>query len=136
MTSQHARGPFDVKVAPLAQEPHADGLVLGRYSLDKQYHGDLQATAHGEMLTAGGPVKGSAGYSAVERVDGTLGGRRGSFALQHLGQMSTAGQQLTIVVVPDSGTGELAGLAGSMLIQIAPDGAHSYDFEYTLPARR
>jgi hypothetical protein len=132
-----ARGPFAVKVAPLAQQPYPDGIALGRYSLDKQYHGELEATAHGEMLTAGGAVEGSAGYVAVERVEGTLAGRRGSFALQHLGQMSVAaGQQLTIVVVPDSGTGELTGLAGKLEIAIAAGGAHSYDFEYSLPAKR
>jgi hypothetical protein len=131
-----ARGPFDVKVASLAQQPYPDGIALGRYSLDKQYHGDLEATAHGEMLTAGGAVKGSAGYVAVERVEGTLAGRRGSFALQHLGQMSAAaGQQLTILVVPDSGTGELVGLQGKLEIEIAAGGAHSYQLEYTLPAR-
>lgn len=130
-----ARGPFDVKVAPLAQQPHPDGISLGRYALDKQYHGELEAKAHGEMLTAGGPVQGSAGYVAVERVDGTLGGRRGSFALQHLGRMSAAGQELTIVVVPDSGTGELAGIAGRLEIEIQPGGAHVYDFAYSLPAR-
>ena len=132
----HAHGPFDVRVAPLAQEPYPDGIALGRYSLDKQYHGELEATAHGEMLTAAGAVKGSAGYVAVERVEGTLAGRRGSFALQHLGQMSAAGQKLTIVVVPDSGTGELTGLAGQLEIQIAAGGAHSYDFAYTLPSPR
>ena len=134
--TRHAQGPFDVKVAPVAQEPHPDGITLGRFSLEKQYHGALEAAARGEMLTAGGAVKGSAGYVAVERVDGTLDGRRGSFALQHLGQMSdTGGQRLTIVVVPGSGTGELAGIDGQLDIRITPDGAHSYDLAYTLPAR-
>jgi hypothetical protein len=130
-----ARGPFDVKVAPLAQEPFPDGLNLGRFSLDKQYHGDLEATAKGEMLTAGTPVEGSAGYVAIERVDGTLHGRRGSFALQHLGAMAHGAQQLTITVVPDSGSGELRGLSGKLAILIAPDGKHSYDLEYTLAAQ-
>lgn len=133
--TRHAQGPFDVKVAPVAQEPHPDGITLGRFSLEKRYHGALDATAKGEMLTAGGTVKGSAGYVAVERVEGTLDGKRGSFALQHLGQMDAGGQRLTIVVVPDSGTGELAGLEGKLEITIAQGGAHSYDFAYTLPAR-
>jgi uncharacterized protein DUF3224 len=132
--TRHAQGPFDVKVAPVAQDPHPDGITLGRFSLEKQYHGALEATAKGEMLTAGGSVQGSAGYVAVERVEGTLDGRRGSFALQHLGQMDASGQRLTIVVVPDSGTGELAGLDGKLEITIAKGGAHSYDFAYTLPA--
>src|SRR4029453_16979762 len=117
--TQHAQGPFDVKVAPVAQDPHPDGITLGRFSLDKQYHGDLEAAAKGEMLTAGGPVQTSAGYVAVERVEGTLHGKRGSFAPQHLGQMSQAGgQKMTIVVVPDSGAGELAGIDGKLEITI------------------
>ena len=128
-----ARGPFDVKVKPIEQEPFPDGLNLGRFALDKQYHGDLEASGKGTMLTAGTPVEGSAGYVAVERVDGTLGGRRGAFALQHLGTMARGAQQLAITVVPDSGTGELQGLAGRLEILIAADGKHSYDFEYTLP---
>lgn len=133
--SRRAQGPFDVQVAPIEQQPHPDGITLGRFSLDKQYHGALEATAKGEMLTAGGPVEGSAGYVAVERVEGTLDGRRGSFALQHLGQMSAAGTHLTIVVVPDSGTDELVGLDGKLEIQIAEGGKHSYTFEYSLPER-
>ena len=133
--TRHAQGPFDVKTAPIVQEPHPDGITLGRYSLEKRYHGALDAVAKGEMLTAGGTVKGSAGYVAVERVEGSLDGKKGSFALQHLGQMSPAGQQLTIVVVPGSGTGELAGIDGSLEIKIGAGGAHSYDFSYSLPAR-
>jgi len=133
---RHAQGPFDVKVAPVAQDSHPDGITLGRYSLDKQYHGALEAAAKGEMLAAGSSVKGSGGYVAVERVEGTLDGKRGSFALQHLGQMSQAdGQHLTILVVPGSGTGELEGIAGTLDIKIAADGAHSYDLAYTLPGR-
>jgi hypothetical protein len=127
-----ASGPFDVKVAPVAQSEHPDGTKLGRFSLDKTFHGDLEATSSGEMLTAGTAVAGSAGYVAIERVEGTLGGRKGSFVLQHLGTMSAAGQSLTITVVPDSGTGELTGLAGSLAIEIAGK-AHSYRLEYTLP---
>jgi hypothetical protein len=127
-----ARGPFDVKVAPIAQTEHAGGTTLGRFSLDKTFHGDLQATSVGEMLTAGTAVKGSAGYVAIERVDGTLAGRKGTFVLQHSGSMSAGGQSLTITVVPDSGTGALTGITGKLAIEI--DGkAHSYRFDYTLP---
>jgi hypothetical protein len=100
-------------------------------SIDKQFHGDLRATSKGEMLTAGTGVEGSAGYVAIEQVDGTLHGRSGTFVLQHSGTMARGVPQLTITVVPDSGTGELAGLAGKMTIEIA-DGRHSYDLEYTL----
>jgi hypothetical protein len=101
-------------------------------SIDKVFHGDLQATSTGEMLTAGTDVEGSAGYVAIERVIGTLHGRSGSFALQHSGLMTRGAPQLTITVVPDSGAGQLAGLAGTMGITITADGTHSYDFEYTL----
>jgi hypothetical protein len=112
-------------------DDQAEGGQLGRMSIDKRFHGDLEATSKGEMLTAGTSVKGSAGYVAIERVDGTLRGRSGTFVLQHSGTMTRGVPQLTVTVVPDSGTGELAGLAGRMAIVIA-DGKHSYDFEYTL----
>ena len=127
----HAKGTFDVKVAPLAEDK-ADGSTLGRYSLDKQYHGDLDATARGEMLTAGSDVKGSGAYVAVERVTGTLNGRKGSFVLVHKGTMAQGSTQLEITVVPDSGTDQLTGISGKLNIIIA-DGKHSYDFEYSLP---
>lgn len=104
-------------------------------SLDKQFHGDLEGTSKGQMLTAGTAVKDSAGYVAIERVDGTLKGQRGSFVLQHSGTMTRGAPQLVITVVPDSGTGQLVGLAGKMTILIA-DGKHSYEFEYTLPEAR
>lgn len=127
-----AHGTFEVKLVPQAPaDPGADA-ALGRMSIDKQFHGDLQGASKGEMLSAATGVKGSAGYVAMERVSGTLGGRGGSFVLQHSGTMTRGAAQLTITVVPDSGSGQLAGLAGSMTIQIA-EGKHSYDFEYTLP---
>jgi hypothetical protein len=101
-------------------------------SLDKQFHGDLEGTSQGEMLAVVTAIEGSAGYVAMEQVSGTLHGRRGTFALQHLGVMTRGTPQLTVTVVPDSGTGELKGLSGRMTIHI--DGAaHSYAFEYTLP---
>ncbi len=126
-----ASGPFEVKLNPLACNDPSAGPSLGRMSLDKQFHGDLEATSKGEMLTAGTDVKGSAGYVAIERVSGTLHGRNGTFVLQHLGIMTRGSPQLTISVVPDSGTGELVGLAGKMAIQIK-DGKHSYEFEYAI----
>jgi len=100
-------------------------------SIDKQFHGDLEATSKGEMLSAMTSVKGSAGYVAIERVSGTLHGRHGTFILQHSGTMTRGAPQLSVTVVPDSATGELVGLTGKMTIKIA-DGKHSYDFEYTL----
>jgi hypothetical protein len=126
----HATGPFDVKVIP--QNDKSDDPLLGRMTLDKQYHGDLEGTGKGQMLTAGTSVKGSGAYVAIEKVTGTLRGRTGSFALQHNGTMTQGVPQLIVTVVPDSGTGQLAGIAGKMTISIA-DGKHSYDFEYTLP---
>ena len=126
-----ASGTFEVKISPQASDDHAEGVALGRMSLDKQFRGDLEATSKGEMLTAGTGVPGSAGYVAIERVEGTLHGRGGTFVLQHSGTMTRGAPQLTITVVPDSGAGQLAGLAGRMTITIA-DGKHTYDFEYTL----
>jgi hypothetical protein len=128
-----ASGTFDVNVVPQATDAGApDGPALGRMSLDKQFHGDLQGTSTGEMLTASGSVKESAGYVAIERVTGTLNGKKGTFALQHSGTMNRGVPHLTITVVPDSGTGELAGLAGSMTIKIE-ERKHLYEFEYSLP---
>jgi hypothetical protein len=131
--AEHAVGGFDVKAEPQGEADKAEGSTLGRYSLDKLYHGDLEGTAKATMLTAGTDVKGSAGYVAMERVTGTLKGRSGSFVLQHSGTMAHGESQLSITVVPDSGTGQLAGIAGKMAIIIA-EGKHSYEFDYTLPA--
>ena len=124
-----ASGSFEVQVTPQAQD-QAEGSTLGRMSLDKQFHGDLVGTGKGEMLTASTET-GSAVYVAIERVTGTLHGRSGAFVLLHNGAMMRDSQQLTITVVPDSGTGQLAGLAGNLAITIA-DGKHFYSFEYTL----
>ncbi len=126
-----ASGTFEVRLNPQPQDDQAEEAMLGRMSIDKQFHGDLEATSRGQMLTAGTAVTGSAGYVAIERVSGTLHGRRGTFVLQHSGTMTRGVPQLSVTVVPDSGTGELVGLAGQMAIVIA-DGTHSYDFEYTL----
>jgi hypothetical protein len=128
-----ASGPFDVKLTPQASDAPAEGAALGRMSIDKRFHGDLDATSVGEMISAMTPVQGSASYSAIERVSGTLRGRAGTFALQHTGIMNRGVPSLTITVVPDSGTGELAGLTGTMGIQIDA-GQHAYTFEYSFEA--
>jgi hypothetical protein len=129
--TQHAAGPFDVIVTP--QDDKSDDPLLGRMTLDKHYHGDLEAASKGQMLTGMTSIKGSGAYVAIEKVTGTLHGLAGTFILQHAGTMTRGTPQLIVTVVPDSGTGQLAGIAGKMTINIA-DGKHSYDFEYTLPA--
>lgn len=128
----HAEGSFDVKNAPLAADEALAGTGIGRFALDKQYHGDLEATAKGEMLGAGNPASGTAGYVAIEQVTGTLQGRGGSFALQHFGTMDGGKFELKVTIVPGSGTGDLAGIAGSLTITIA-SGKHTYTLDYTLP---
>lgn len=123
-----ANGTFDVKLTPQTTGDE----TLGRMSIDKQLHGDLQGTSRGEMLTALTAVKDSAGYVAIERVTGTLKGRSGTFVLQHNGTMSRGAQHLAIAIVPDSGTGQLAGISGTMTIKIE-GGKHFYGLQYTLP---
>jgi len=126
-------GKFDVNLTPL--ETHAKGennVNLGRMSIDKVFHGELEANSKGEMLSAMTPVKGSAGYVAMEQVSGSLSGKQGSFVLQHFGIMHDGHNQLVLEVVPASGTGELAGLVGEMFITIE-DGQHYYEFDYDLP---
>ena len=127
--THHARGTFTVKMLPLTPAP-AEGI--SRFSIDKEIHGDLEATTKGEMFSAWDPKSGVAGYVAIEVVTGTLGGRQGSFALQHSGTMDQGGRKLSVIVVPGSGTGELKGISGTFDIQIA-NGQHSYDLEYKLP---
>ena len=129
--TMHATGTFEIKVTPQEPENKVEGATLGRMSFDKQFHGDLEGTSKGQGLTAATNVKGSAGYVALEWVSGTLQGRSGSFVLQHSGTMTRGALELTVAVVPDSGTGQLAGLAGKMTIKIT-NGQHFYDFEYTL----
>lgn len=125
--TNRANGTFAVKMSPQEAE-----LFVGRMTIDKQFEGDLAGTSKGQMLMAsGGSVKDSAGYVAIEKVTGTLNGRSGTFYLQHTGVMTRGVGELTIAVIPDSGTDELAGLSGKMNIIIA-EGKHSYEFEYTL----
>ena len=128
--TNNASGTFEVKLNPHTDDNVGDPTI-GRMSIEKQFQGDLEATSKGQMLTVGTDIKGSAGYVAMERVSGMLHDHSGTFALQHMGIMTRGAPQLTITVVPDSGSGELAGLAGKMTINIV-DGKHSYDFEYTL----
>ena len=130
-----ATGPFDVKLAPLDPYNRDEGASLSRMSIDKEFKGDLAATSRGEMLAVGTAIKGSAGYVAVERVTGTLHGKRGTFALQHNATMDRGVPALNVIVVPDSGTGELEGLSGRMNIIIAEGGKHSYEFDYTIAKR-
>ncbi|MGT0251230.1 DUF3224 domain-containing protein [Burkholderia pyrrocinia] len=127
-----ANGPFEVKLNPESLSSVAENTGLGRMSLDKQFRGDLEAVSHGEMLAFRSSVQGSAGYVAMETVQGTLGGRQGSFVLQHSSTMTRGQPKQSITVVPDSGAGELLGLSGSMIINI-DNGRHSYIFDYALP---
>ena len=128
----HAAGTFDVKLNPLPTYDTTEGSMLGRMSIDKQYHGDLEGTGTGEMLTAMTEDKDSGGYVAVERVNGTLQGHHGTFEFVHRGIMTKGSPDLMVTVVPNSGTDELKGIMGSMAIEVA-DGKHSYRFDYTLP---
>jgi hypothetical protein len=130
--SEVATGEFVVKLLPLAFEGQPDGSKIGRMSIDKTITGDLVATTKGQMLSAMTEVKGSARYVAIERVEGALKGKKGTFVLQHTGTMNQGRPSLSVTVVPDSGTGELVGLAGQFNILIAA-GKHSYEFTYTLP---
>jgi Protein of unknown function (DUF3224) len=123
----HAKGTFIVDVHPLTPAP-AEGL--SRFSIDKQIHGDLEATSKGEMFSGGDPKQGVAGYVAIEVVTGALKGKHGSFAFQHMATMDHSGQKMSVVIVPGSGTGELRGISGTFDIQIA-DGQHLYDLEYS-----
>jgi hypothetical protein len=125
----HARGMFQVQIKPLGDD--AADASLARMSIDKEFHGELKGTSKGQMLAAATTVKDSAGYVAIERVTGTLQNRHGTFLLQHHGLMSRGTGDLRITVIPDSGTDQLVGLAGTMTIIVA-GGEHSYDFEYSL----
>jgi len=126
-----ASGPFDVSLKPLPMDNEPGSEMLGRMSIDKQYTGDLDGASKGQMLTGGTAIKTSAGYVAIELVTGTLKGRKGSFILQHTGVMNRGAPSLVITVVPDSGTGQLEGIRGTMAIKI-DGGKHSYELNYTL----
>jgi hypothetical protein len=128
----HAHGNFDVNVIPQPAEAGMESSSLGRMLLDKRFNGDLEAESKGQMLTGMTAVKGSAAYVAIELVTGCLQGRTGSFILQHLGIMRQGVPEMSVTVVPDSGTGALEGIAGTMTIVIT-EGKHSYIFDYSLP---
>jgi hypothetical protein len=130
-----ARGTFEVTMLPQRTDALPGAEALGRLLVSKRFHGDLEGSSEGQMLTATTGVEGSAGYVALERVTGTLFGRAGRFTLQHSGVMKRGDPRLTVEVVPDSGEGELSGLAGSMEIVVA-NGEHSYEFRYSLPGPR
>jgi hypothetical protein len=132
VVTSHASGTFEVKLTPQKDEG-GDYAGFGRMSIDKQFHGDLEGTSKGFMLSSAATVvKGSGGYVALERVTGMLRGRTGSFVLQHSGTMTRGTPQLSVTVVSDSGTGQLEGITGTLTIKI-DGGKHSYEFEYTLP---
>ena len=124
-----ARGTVEVTLHPNPPHDTVDGVALARIKIDKVFRGDLQGTGHVDMLSAGGSVQGSAGYVALERVSGTLQGKRGTFVLQHTGIMNRGAPSLQIAVVPDTGTGELKGLSGRFVIDM-DNGQHSYLFTY------
>src|SRR5947199_267895 len=131
--TNHATGTFEIKMTP--QDDKSTDKSLGRMTIEKEWHGDLEGTSAGQMLTGGEIAKGSAGYVAIEKVSGTVNGRQGTFMLQHSGTMTRGEGQLTITVVPDSGTDQLAGLTGRLSIRIE-GGKHFYDFDYSLAAKQ
>ena len=132
MGSDHAVGTFEVQLKMLGSYS-SDDPTLARMSIDKSFHGDLEGTSKGEMLSAGTAIKDSAGYVAMERVTGTLAGRKGSFVFQHSATMTRGVPSLSVTVVPDSGSGDLTGLKGVFKIIIDSD-SHAYEFDYELPA--
>jgi len=129
---RRATGSFEVILQPLSNSEVTSDNLFGRLLLTKKFHGDLVATARGQMLSAGTTTRGSAGYVAIDHLTGELDGRKGSFVLQHAGSMNRGVPTLSIMVVPDSGTDELTGLSGTLSINVI-DGRHFYDFIYSIP---
>lgn len=130
--TQHASGTFDITMTPASPPEHEGRTAIGRLQLDKQYVGDLTATGKGQMLTAVTDTQGSAAYVAIERISGTLKGKKGSFVIQHTGTMSSGAQHLTITVVAESGSGELAGITGTLALRMV-ERKHFYELDYVLP---
>lgn len=124
-----ARGTFDVELVPAAPEL---GGVVRRYDFSKSFHGDLEGRGAGVMLSSGDPTQGSAGYVAVEAVDGVLDERTGGFVLQQLGTMRAGAQALVYEVAPGSGSGELAGIVGTLRLDVDGDGTHRFELDYDL----
>ena len=135
LMSLHAEGTFEVRNSPLGADDALNSTAIGRFALDKQFHGDLEGVSKGEMLGAGNPATGTAGYVAIEQFTGALDGRNGSFALQHFGTMEDNKFDLLVRVVPGSGTGELIGISGTMTISPI-NGKHSWKFDYNLPVHK
>ncbi len=127
------KGTFEVKMSAEPPFDTADGVTLGRASFDKQFFGPLTATSKVQMLAARTPIADSAGYVAIERITGAIDGKNGSFVAVHMGLADRGKRTLKIHVVPDSGTGELVGMSGTMSIEIT-DGKHIYELDYTLPS--
>jgi len=127
---KHAKGSFDVTITPQESAPDAP---VARMLLYKEFHGDLEAIARGEMMAAHEALTGAGVYVAIDRVTGTLDGRSGSFLMAHRGIRNADGQSLDIVIVPGSGTGQLAGITGTVGIEIV-EKKHFYTVDYTLPA--
>lgn len=130
--TKRASGTFEVKITPLPAEENVGDPLIGRLALEKQYAGGLTGTSKGQMLGIGTAIKESGGYVAAERFIGTLDGKKGSFSLQHSGTMQGGKFQLHVIVVPDSGTDELSGISGKLIIKIEGR-KHFYEFEYSLP---
>lgn len=130
--SHQAKGPFDIRRTATETVDAGHEAAFGRMRFEKRLHGDLDATSVVEMLSAGNPASGSAGYVAMEHVVGSLHGRAGSFMLQHSGTMDRGASSLKVSVVPGTGSGALLGLSGQLQIDIAEGGAHSYVFDYAL----
>lgn len=130
--ARHANGTFEITMSPQPAQDGVGDLSVGRMAIHKQFHGDLEGTGNGQMLAVGTPVDGSAGYVAMERVSGIVHGRQGSFALQHTGTLTRGTPQLSVTIVPDSGTDGLSGIAGRLDITVA-NGVHAYHLEYSLP---
>jgi hypothetical protein len=128
----HAKGTFEVKITPQSFAEGVGDPTVGRMAIEKHFKGDMEGVGRGQMLAVGTAIDGSAGYVAMERVQATLHGREGSFALQHNGVMNRGTPQLAITIVPDSGTDGLSGIAGALTIRIA-DSAHHYELAYSLP---
>jgi len=127
--TNHATGTFEVKLTP--QDDKSEDKLLGRMSLTKQWHGEIEGSSTGQMLTGGDVNTGSAGYVAMEKFTGTVKGRKGTFILQHSATMTKGKGDLLITVVPDSGTDDLRGIRGKLTIKIE-NGKHFYDLEYGL----
>ncbi|MFK2916070.1 DUF3224 domain-containing protein [Dyella koreensis] len=128
----HASGDFDVKMTPQPATPGLEATSIGRQTIDKHFHGDLDGSSQGEMVATMTETQGSGAYVALERVTGTLHGKRGSFTFVHSATMHRGVPDWSVQVVPDSGTGELVGLSGAMVIHIDDKGKHTYTFDYAL----